>query len=122
MKRPNNSEVILPSKILRIALQDSGCSGNFNRADESPALRIDQAVQHSDFLALNGVSQVPELYGAGHLEQHHSSHDVEMSYRCPAHPERERDGQECEVGEVDSAQLPQPASACGQALSESVQR
>jgi hypothetical protein len=121
MKRPNNSEVILPSKILRIALQDSGCSGNFNRADESPALRIDQAVQHSDFLALNGVSQVPELYGVGHLERHHSSRDVDMTHRCSVHPERERDGQESQGGAADSAQLPQQASACGLALSESVE-
>src|SRR6476646_11484028 len=91
-------------------------------SDKSPASGIDQAVQHSDFLTLNGVSQVPELYGVGHLEQHHSSRDVDLRYRCPVHPELGRNGQECEVGEVDSAQLPQIASACGQALSGSVQR
>lgn len=96
-------------------------SRRLGRSKKSPALGIDQAVQHSDFLALNGVSQAQELYEVGHLEQHHSSRDVDLSYRCPVHPERERDGQECEVGEADSAQLPQLASACGQALSGSVQ-
>jgi hypothetical protein len=91
-------------------------------SDKSPASGIDQVVQHSGFLALNGVSQAPELYGAGHLEQHRSSHDVDVSHHCPVHLQRERDGQECEEGEVDSAHLPELASMCGQALSESVQR
>ena len=89
---------------------------------KSPALGIGQAVQYLGFLALNGVSQAPELYGAGHLEQRRSSRDVDVSHRCTVHPGRKRDGQEWEVVEVDSAHLPQVASACGQALSEFVQR
>jgi hypothetical protein len=92
------------------------------KRDQSPVSGIDQAVQHSGFLALSGVSPALELYGAGRSEQHRSSRDVDLGYRYPVHPELGRNGQECEVGEVDSAQLLQRVSACEQALSESVQR